>query len=256
MVRALVTGVSAGGIGEAIARRLVRDAVLRGDEAVNIVVSATSDSPALQELTSGLRGMGAEAAVVYGDLEDAEFPCDLVHTAAMFCDGLNLIVSNAGQSRQGSLVDVDVEDWEYMFAVHVRAAWLLARTGYYYLKKTRGSFIATGSISGCMPHPHRGVYPLVKAALISLCENLALEWADEDVRVNVVSPGLISTQRRPKPYAAGITPLGRAGIPDDIAGTVSFLVGPDAAYITGQNIVVDGGLSQAGLELITRSMHG
>jgi NAD(P)-dependent dehydrogenase (short-subunit alcohol dehydrogenase family) len=254
-MRALVTGVSSGGIGEAIARRLVKDAAARRDTAACIILSATSDSPELRALTDDLTRMGAEVGVAFGDLSSAEFPNDLVNIASTFCGGLDLIVSNAGVSSRGSLVDVELADWEYMFAVHVRAAWILARAGYYWLKKTKGSFIATGSISGCMPHPHRGVYPLVKAALISLCENLAMEWGDEDIRVNVVSPGLISTQRRPKPYAAGITPLGRAGIPEDIAGAVAFLAGPDAAYITGQNIVVDGGLSQAGLELITRSMN-
>ena len=135
-------------------------------------------------------------------------------------------------------------------AVHVRAAWLLAKAAFPFLKEAGGSFIATGSVSGTLPHADHEAYPAAKAALIMLCRTLALEWAGAGVRVNVVSPGAVSTQASGKANAGDYVPLGRAGLPEDVAAAVAFLSGPDAAYITGQNLLVDGGLAQAGRSMI------
>ena len=89
-----------------------------------------------------------------------------------------------------------------------------------------------------------------------LCKVLAAEWAPAGVRVNAVSPGLVGTQARPKPHAGEVVPLGRAGTPEDVAGMVAFLASADAGFITGQNIVIDGGLTGAGLDLIGKWPHG
>jgi glucose 1-dehydrogenase len=247
--RILVTGASHGGIGGAVCRRLAADAA-DADLRPRITISATGASPGLGELAGELGDLGADVMTVTGDLSDPEFPAILAGKAAGFCGGLDLVVSCGGRSQHGPLTDLSAGDWDAAFAVHARAPWLLARAAYPHLRDG-GSFIAIGSVAGTIPHAGAGAYPAAKAALIMACRTLALEWAASGIRVNVVSPGLISTAAKPKPYADRIVPLGRAGTPEDIADVVAFLA--DAPYITGENIIIDGGLVQAGLELIRRA---
>lgn len=115
--------------------------------------------------------------------------------------------------------------------------------------------VATGSINGSFPHVGHGAYAAAKAALASLCQTLAMEWAHERIRVTVVSPGLIRTPINAEAYrdpdwAAGrdaIIPLRRSGSIEEVAGVVEFLLGPDASFITGENIFVDGGFARSSL---------
>jgi NAD(P)-dependent dehydrogenase (short-subunit alcohol dehydrogenase family) len=250
-VRALVTGASRGGIGGAIALRLARDAWARREDA-RIALSATGINDDLKVLVTELADLGAEFLVLPGDLTGRNFPGELVREATGFCGGLDLVVSNAGQSHHGQLTEASLSDWDHAMNLHARAAWLLAKAAYPFLAASRGSFIATGSVTGTLPHAGKGAYPVAKAALIMACQTLALEWASSGVRVNVVSPGLISTQGSPKPDAGQVVPLARGGLPEDVAGVVAFLAGPDAGFITGQNVLVDGGLLAAGLERVRR----
>jgi len=250
-MRALVTGASHGGIGGAIARRLVRDAQARRETA-SVVLATAGASPGLKLLAEDLEELGAAVLTMHGDLLDPDIPALLTSAAAGFCDGLDLVVSNAGRSQRGQLAGASLAGWDEAVNLHARAAWLLAQAAYPFLAASRGSFIATGSVSGTVPHAGKGAYPVAKAALIMACQILALEWAQSGVRVNVVSPGPVSTEAAPKPDAGDVVPLGRAGVPDDVAGVVAFLAGPDAGYITGQNILVDGGLLGAGLEWLRR----
>ncbi len=260
-MRALVTGTSHGGIGGAICDRLARDAVQRGEQ-LSIAISATGHRPGLDQLAVELKALDAAVISVTGDLADPAFPADLVRQAVEFCDGLDVVVSNAGMSRPEPLTEVDVEHWDRMLNVHTRAPWLLAKAAFPALCASRGSFIATGSISGTSPHIGLGAYPVAKAGLIMLCQTLAMEWGEAGVRVNVISPGPISTPISAKAYAdpetvrkntetrAAAVPLRRVGTPEDLAGLVAFLAGPDASWITGENILVDGGLTRSGLERI------
>jgi len=233
--RILVTGVSPGGIGQAICFYLA-------GEKTRFAVSCTESKLNPLTLTD------ADVRVIPGDLRDPEFPGELTKRAVKFLGGLDLVISNAGKSQHGDLNDLSTQDWDDALNLHVRAAWLLAKASYPYLRESGGSFIAIGSVSGTEPHGGHGAHPVAKAALIALCRNLAVEWAPE-VRVNVVSPGLVNTGRKPKLWAENIVPLGRPGFPADVASAVAFLA--ENPYITGQNLVVDGGLTLAGMgELI------
>jgi NAD(P)-dependent dehydrogenase (short-subunit alcohol dehydrogenase family) len=233
----LVTGASPGGIGGAIARRLVVPG------RTWITISATGDSPEQKQLAAELEDAGASVLTVNGDLTDFAFPGYLVAAAAEFGSGLDVVVSNAGRSHRRPLAGLTLPEWDYAFNVHARAAWLLAVAARPHLARSRGSFIATGSILGTLACAGRGAYPAAKAALIMMCQCLAQEWAADGIRVNVVSPGLVSTEAAPKPDAGDVVPLGRPGVPEDVADVVAFLAA--AEYVTGQNIVADGGLTGA-----------
>ncbi len=237
-----MTGASWGGIGGAVCRRLAAGAEARGERAW-VVISATGDRRGFGLLPADLERSGAQVLAVPGDMSNPKFPGYLTGRAAEFCGGLDLVVSCAGRpSWHGQLAETDLASWDAVFAVHARAAWLLAKAAFPFLRDAGGSLVAIGSVSGTLPHADHEAYPAAKAALIMLCQTLALEWAGAGVRVNVVSPGAITTQASDKSAAAGVISMRRAGTPDDVAAAVAFLAGPDAAYITGAVIPVDGGL--------------
>jgi len=200
---------------------------------------------------SEARAGGAKVITLVGDLADPGTPQRLVSEAVRALGGLDAVVSNAGVSRPSPLAESSLEDWEFLFAVNARAPWLLAKAAYPYLRDSRGSMVLVGSMSGVEPYPGMGAYSPSKAGMLMLARVLAQEWAAEGVRVNAVSPGLIHTALTARVYAdpqlrAGreaLIPMRRIGDPAaDIAGVVTFLLGPDAGYITGQNLLADGGL--------------
>jgi glucose 1-dehydrogenase len=255
--RALVTGASPGGIGGAVVVKLVGDALARGREP-RLTITATKPTPELDFLADEQRARGARIRIVTGDLGDPEFPVSVARDAIEFADGLDTVVSNAGNTRLGRLVDqTTLDDWDSVMNVHTRAAWLLASTAFPALRASRGSFIATTSTSGMSPHPGLGAYSPAKAALIRLIETLALEWGPVGIRANAVAPGPILTpislKSRPGvsqdevremiAARADAMPLRTLGEPIDIAEAVAFLASPAARFITGQNLAVDGGLS-------------
>jgi len=187
-----------------------------------------------------------------GELPGVEpVPARLVGAAVERFGGLDAVVSNAGIVASGLLVDLGEDAWERVVAVNVRSAWLLARAAYPHLKAAVGSFVAVASMSGIEPYPGTGAYSPSKAALIMLVRVLAQEWAADGLRVNAVSPGLFRTAMTAPIYAdaqkktarEALVPMHRIGSPErDCAGLVEFLISADAHYLTGQNILVDGGL--------------
>ena len=249
-MRAMVTGASIDGIGGAICRKLAHDAAARGERA-RIAACTTGTRSNGLELIAELHELGADAIALTGDLRDPDVPARLVSDAVAFCRGLDALVANAGLRRAKPLLDLDVLGWDEVFAVNARATWLLAKAAHPALKASRGSVVAITSIAGIYPNAGTGAYTPSKAAEISLCQALAVEWAADGIRVNAVAPGLIRTRHAAAVYADAtlaaqrdaIVPMNRVGTPADVAGAVAMLLGSDAAYLTGQNIVVDGGLA-------------
>jgi NAD(P)-dependent dehydrogenase (short-subunit alcohol dehydrogenase family) len=264
-VRALVTG-AASGIGRATCLRLARDAQAAGHKA-QIAAVDLGPSAALDALVKDLGSLGVTALPLYGDMATADAPGRVVGEAVARFGGLDGVVSNAGVNRPGLLLSYAVEDWDRMFAVNTRATWLLARAAHDALAASRGAIVAVASMSGSNTHANLGAYGPSKAALIMLVAVLAQEFGRDGIRVNTLSPGMVRTGMTEKVYADqavaaardALVPIGRVATPEDMADVIAFLLGPDARYVNGHDLVADGGVTGnhlgrlPGLAQITRS---
>jgi NAD(P)-dependent dehydrogenase (short-subunit alcohol dehydrogenase family) len=265
-MRVLVTG-AASGIGRATCLRLARDARALGHPAHVAAIDISTAASGLDGLVAELKDLGAEPLAIHADMADAEAPGRAVAAAVERFGGLDGLVSNAGVNRPGRLLDYAVDDWDRMFAVNTRATWLLARAAHPALQSSRGAIVAVASMSGSNAHANLGAYGPSKAAVIMLAKVLAQEFGPDGIRVNTVSPGMVRTGMTAAVYTdqrvaaerAALAPLGRVAAPEDIADVIAFLLGPDARYVTGHDLVVDGGVTGnllgrlPGLTRITRS---
>ncbi len=264
-MRVLVTG-AASGIGRATCLRLARDGKASG-QAAKVAAVDLGPSPGLDSLCGELKALGAEALPLHGDMGEAKEPARVVAEAVKAFGGLDGLVSNAGINRPGPLLSYTVEDWDRMFAVNTRATWLLAQAAHPALKAAHGAIVATASMSGSNPHANLGPYGPSKAAVIMLAQVLAQEFGPDGIRVNTISPGMVRTGMTEKAYADetiasqrnALVPLGRVATPEDMADVIAFLLSPDARYINGHDLVVDGGVAGnflgrlPGISRITRS---
>jgi NAD(P)-dependent dehydrogenase (short-subunit alcohol dehydrogenase family) len=264
-MRVIVTG-AASGIGRATCLRLARDGKAAGKPA-RIAAVDLQGSTALDVVVRELAALGAEAVALRGDMGAPEEPARVVAEAVARFGGLDGLVSNAGINRPGALMDYNLADWDAMFAVNTRATWLLAKAAHPALKASRGAIVAIASMSGSNAHANLGAYGPSKAAIIMLVKVLAQELARDGIRVNSVSPGMVRTGMTAKVYADqrvaaerdALVPLGRVATPEDMADVVAFLLGQDARYVNGHDLVVDGGVAGnflgrlPGLQQITRS---
>lgn len=249
IVRVLVTG-AASGIGRATCLRLARAARERG-EVSKIAAVDLAPTPQLDALVGELAAQGAEALPLFGDMGTVDAPERVVGEAVARFGGLDALVSNAGINRTGRLVEYTVEDWDRLFAVNTRATWLLTKAAYPALKASRGAIVAVASMSGSYPHAGLGAYGPSKAAVIMLAKVLAQELGPDGIRVNTVSPGMVRTGMTAQVYADpevaaardALVPLGRVATPEDIADVIAFLLSPDARYVHGHDIIVDGGVT-------------
>jgi NAD(P)-dependent dehydrogenase (short-subunit alcohol dehydrogenase family) len=246
----LVTG-AASGIGRAVA-------LLAAEREPGVRLGLVDRDPAgLEAVEREAVARGAACRSVTADLADATAPAAAVADIVDAYGGLDVLVSNAGASGRGTLLETDEAGWQRVFDLNVRAAWLLARAAYDALAASRGAIVLTTSISGLHATPRTGAYSVSKAAASMLARQLAQEWGPAGIRVNAVAPGPISTPmtfasfgdpddpaaRERRARREAITPLRRVGDPDDVAETILFLAGPGARHVTGVEVLVDGGLA-------------
>jgi glucose 1-dehydrogenase len=244
-LRVLVTGVSAG-IGGAICAEIVRN--VKDQASIAVCVRKRTDD--VNRIVADLESAGARVVVLMGDLKDPETPARLVKGAVDAFGGLDSVISNAGGVDPGPLMELTVERFENLMRLNCIAGLLLAQAAYPHLKASRGTFVAVSSMAGVMPARGTATYGPSKAALSMLCRQLALEWADDGIRVNVVSPGLTITPINQKVFEneeilrlrLDLIPLHRIGQPYDTARAVWYFASPDNRYTTGQDLLCDGGL--------------
>ena len=239
---ALITGASRG-IGRAIATEMCK----RGAD----VVLVGRDRAALDETAQHCVGerLGAVAHVITGDVADqATMDAVVAETLERF-GRVDFAVANAGQSIDSLLMRLKPEVLDQMLDVNLKSAfYLCAAVTKPMMKQRSGAIVLVSSIVGLTGNAGQAAYAASKAGLLALAKSVAKELGSRNIRVNAVAPGLIDTAMTEKlPDAAKEmlikqSALGRAGKPEDVGGVVAFLCSDDAAYVTGQTIVVDGGV--------------
>jgi 3-oxoacyl-[acyl-carrier protein] reductase len=235
---ALVTGAS-GGIGGDIARALHA-------AGATVILSGTREAP-LKALADEL---GARAFVVTANLSDPASVEALPKAAAELAGGLDILVNNAGITRDGLLMRMSDEDWQAVIDVNLTSSFRLMRGVLRGMMKARwGRIINITSIVGQTGNPGQGNYAAAKAGLVGLSKSLAQEVASRGITVNCVAPGFIATAMtenltdEQKAKIFGQIPAGRMGSPNEIAAAVLYLASPEAGYVTGATLHVNGGMT-------------
>jgi 3-oxoacyl-[acyl-carrier protein] reductase len=236
----LVTG-SARGIGYAIAEEFAR-------QGAKVVLSDVLED-VLAESAKKLAASGGEVIGVSGDVTSAEQVANLISATAEKFGGLDVLVNNAGITRDTLLVRMAEADWDLVLKVNLKGAFLMTQAAAkVMMKKRSGKIINISSVVGLMGNAGQANYSASKAGLIGLTKSSAKELAGRGICVNAIAPGYIETEMTAGlPDAAKAAfldniPLKRAGSPSDIAQSVLFLASPASDYITGQVLGINGGL--------------
>jgi 3-oxoacyl-[acyl-carrier protein] reductase len=236
---ALVTGASRG-IGRAIALTLARQgatvvAAARGDNAVPVVEAIRAAGGAAEAMTLDVTDQASVEAAMRGLLERH--------------GRLDILVSNAGITRDQLLLRMKREDWDAVLATNLTATFTICQAALRPMIKQRsGRIVAISSVVGQMGNAGQANYAASKAGLIGFCKSMAREVASRGITVNVVAPGMIETDMTKALTGAGREdwqariPLGRLGAPEDVAHAVCFLASDEASYITGHVLAVNGGM--------------
>ncbi|MBB4209950.1 NAD(P)-dependent dehydrogenase (short-subunit alcohol dehydrogenase family) [Rhodothalassium salexigens DSM 2132] len=241
---AIITG-SSRGIGRAVAERMA--------EAGARVVISSRKGEACAAVADAIRAQGGEAAAIPCNIaEDAALEALVAQTHDVFGPVDILVCNAAANPVYGPMTDVDDAAFDKVLHNNVKQNVKLAHLCLPDMAATGdGAVIIVSSIAGYSGSKSLGVYAISKAADFQIARNLAVEWSPKGIRANCIAPGLIKTDfaralwENPKAlsYVEHLTPLGRMGEPDDIAGVAVFLASPAARYISGQTITVDGGMT-------------
>jgi len=240
---ALVTGAGRG-IGQAIALRFAHEGA---KVAAVDIRGELAEQTARQIAQQGGEGLPLQADVAVNN----EVNCFVTKTVDAF-GGINILVNNAGIGGSKTCLDTSEGDWDRMVAVNLKSIYLVCkRVIPEMLRLGKGKIINIASMYGMFGSPHTAAYSASKAGVINLTRQLAVDYSSHNICINAISPGLIETEmtrrkvRDPRvltKYLQSI-PLGRHGTPDDVAGAAVFLASDDSDFITGHNLVVDGGQS-------------
>ena len=214
-----------------------------------MVCVARSEGP-LKEAVTEIEGAGGSAEFITCDIGDGEALAALVDGIHDAHGRLDILVNNAGVTRDGLILRMDDDDFDQVIQVNLRSAFVSCRAAARPMMRGRfGRIINIGSVSGLMGNPGQVNYAASKAAMVGLTKSIAKELGAKGVTANVVAPGFIETDMTAalgdglKEEIAPRIPVRRLGKPEEIASAVSWLSSDEAGYVTGQVIVVDGGLA-------------
>lgn len=237
---AFVTGGSRG-IGAAIVQRLAKDGFH--------VVAVARSLDKLEALVTQIKAEGGSAEAMAVDIADSAALSAAIEKVADTHGRFDVLVNNAGITRDGLILRMDDEDFDAVIDTNLKSAFVAIRTAARPMMRSKGGrIINISSVSGVAGNAGQANYAASKAGLIGLSKSVAKELAGKNITCNVVAPGFITTDMTDvlndqiKEKVKEVIPLKRFGQPQEIAGVVAFLAGADSSYVTGQVIVVDGGM--------------
>lgn len=238
---ALVTGGSRG-IGRAIALKLA-------ENGADVAINYAGNTAAAEEVKTAIEQMGRKALLVQGSVADTDGVQTIVNTVVKELGRLDILINNAGITRDGLLMRMKEADWDDVMHTNLKGVYNCSKAVLRTMMKQRsGRIVNMASVVGEMGNAGQTNYAAAKAGVIGFTKSLAKEVASRGITVNAIAPGFIATDMTSvltddqKAEMARTIPLGWAGQPEDVANAVLFLVSEGAAYITGQVLNVDGGM--------------
>ncbi len=238
---ALVTGASRG-IGKAIALALAA-------KGYAVAVNYAGSQAAAEAVKDEIIAAGGQAFTIQGDVSKSEDVDRIFKTIKEEFGQLDVLVNNAGITRDGLLLRMKEENWDAVISTDLKSDFLTTKAAaQMMMRKKKGAIINIASVVGIMGNAGQANYAAAKAGVIGLTKATAKELAGRNIRVNAVAPGFIATDmtevipEKNKEMMLQSIPLGRMGLAEDVANAVCFLASEDASYITGQVLKVDGGM--------------
>jgi len=239
---ALVSG-SASGIGRATAERFASEGAKVFCSDINL--------EGAEQTAKAIRDADGDATAGKCDVSNPEQVSAIVAAAVAKYGKLNTLANVAGYGFFRRTTETTFEEWSRMIAVNLTGTFLMCQAALPHILKTTGAIINTASVAGVKSHPYSAAYCASKGGVVLLTKALAVEYGRKEIRINCICPGgietpLINEFKLPAGVSEAalvrISPLGRMGLPQEVAGTIAFLASADAAYINGAAIVVDGGM--------------
>jgi 3-oxoacyl-[acyl-carrier protein] reductase len=236
---AIITGAGRN-VGRAIALALA-------DAGAAVVVNARTNREEIERVAGEVERGGGRALAAIADVTDANAVQHMVKAAAERFGRIDILINNAAVRVEQPFATMTLADWRSVIAIILEGAFNCAQACLPHLKRAgQGVIVNVGGLSAHTGAAHRAHVVTAKAGLVGLTRALAHDLAADKIRVNTVTPGFIATPRppgqpEPQHHSRIQTLVGRRGLPEDVAATVRFLCGPGAAYITGQNVQVNGG---------------
>jgi 3-oxoacyl-[acyl-carrier protein] reductase len=239
---ALVTGASRG-IGRSIALQLATDGFA-------VAVNYASSSSKADEVVAQIRASGGSAVAIQADVSDVDAVANLFRTASDELGPVSGLVNNAGITDDGLVLRMSPDQWDRVVNTNLRSVFLCTKEALRSMLRARsGRIINISSISGISGNPGQGNYAAAKAGVIGFTKSVAKEVGSRGITVNSIAPGFIQTDMTDalgETVTAAVSEqvaLGRLGLPEEVASAVGYLASEGASYITGQTIVIDGGLA-------------